>query len=292
MTQLPDALRDARPVASSDLRERVRLIAAPESAPRRALPWRRVVLVTAPAALAAAAIAGVVVGLQGGGGSRPQPLALASGATVAGQAGSQRRALAPTVLPPSPTRFQDYRASLTLQVPDANALSDRTKRAVRIAQRLGGVVARVDVSTSGRRGSAFVVVRVPIAKVTTAVAQLGELGRIVDQHVSVLDVQRRIDTLRQKVRDTTGDARTAAQKQLFAELWKARLSTIAVSLQTPPPVVPKPHHPSAAGRILHAEGRIALYAGLIGGPLLGLVLAGWLARRGLRRLSERRLLGA
>jgi hypothetical protein len=291
VTQLPDALREAPPVASPELRERVRLIAAPEPAPRRAFPWRRFALVTAPAALAAAAIAGVVVGLQGGG-SHPQPLALESGATVAGQAGSQRRALAPTVLPPSPTRFQDYRASLTLQVPDANTLSDRTKRAVRIAQRLGGVVARVDVSTSGRRGSAFVVLRVPIVRVTAAVAQLGELGRIVDQHVSVLDVQRRIDTLRQKVRDTTGEARTAAQKQLFAELSKARLSTIAVSLQTPPPVVPKPHHPSTARRILHAEGRIALYAGLIGGPLLGLALAAWLARRGLRRLAERRLLGA
>src|SRR5439155_68030 len=83
----------------SELRERVRLIAAPEPAPRRAFPWRRFALVTAPAALAAAAIAGVVVGLQGGG-SHPQPLALESGVTVAGQAGSQRRALAPTVLPP------------------------------------------------------------------------------------------------------------------------------------------------------------------------------------------------
>jgi hypothetical protein len=291
VTQLPDALREARPVVSLELRERVRLIAAPEPTPRRILPWRRILVMAAPTALAAAAIAGVVVGLQNRG--RPQPVVLQGQALESGH-GSALQA-APTRsagIAPSTTRFQDYRASLTLEVPNANALSDRTKRAVRIGQRLGGVVSRVDVSTSGRRGSAIVVLRVPTAKVTTAIAQLGELGRILDQHVSVLDVQRRIDTLRQKVRDSTGDARKAAQQQLFQELRNARLSAISVALRTPAPVVPKPHDTTTTGRILHAEGRIALFAGLIGGPLLALALAAWLAWRGLRRLSERRLLGA
>ena len=296
MTQLPEALREARPVASSELRERVRLIAAPEPAARRSLPWSRLSLVAVAAALAAAAVGGVVIGLRGRS-SPPQPVVL-QGVAAAGARGElQKRlaptGLAPTAVPPSSTRFQDYRASLTLEVPNANALSERTKSAVRIGRRLGGVVSRIDLSTSGRRGSAFVVLRVPIDKVTTAVAQLGALGRIVDQHVAVLDVQRRIDTLRGKVRAaTTDDARNAAQKQLDAELRKARLSTISVALQTPAPVVPAPHHTTTTGRILHEEGRIALFLGLIGGPLLGLALAAWLAVRGLRRLSERRLLGA
>jgi hypothetical protein len=289
VTQLPDVLREARPVASAELRERVRLLAAPEPAPRRRLPWRRLALVAVPAALAAAAIAGVVVGLRDRG-TPPQPVVLQS--AVAGSARGGTEKLAPTTLPPSSTRFQDYRASLTVEVPNANAVSDRTKRAVRIAQRLGGVVSRVDVSTSGRRGSAFVVLRVPVDKVTIAVAQLGDLGRILDQHVSVLDVQHRIQLLREKVRNSTGEARKAAQQQLFQELLRARLATISVELRTPTPVAPLPHHTSTAGRILHAEGRIALYAGLIGGPLLALALAAWLGWRGLRRLSERRLLGA
>jgi hypothetical protein len=289
VTQLPELLRESRPVASSELRERVRLIAAPEPVPRRRVPWRRLTLVAVPAALAAAAIAGVVVGLRERS-AQPQPVVVRGAAADSARTGLQK--LAPTVVPPSSTRFQDYRASLTVEVPNANAVSDRTKRAVRIAQRLGGVVARVDVSTSGPRGSSYVVVRVPVDKVTTAVAQLGELGRILDQHLAVLDVQRRIEQLREKVRTTTGDERKAAQQQLFQELRRARLSTISVELRTPEPVVPVPHHTSTAGRILHAEGRIALYAGLIGGPLLALALAAWLGWRGLRRISERRLLGA
>src|SRR5436309_2988617 len=64
VTQLPEALRDARPVASSELRERVRLIAAPELEPRRSLSWSRLSLVAVAAALAAAAVAGVVIGLH------------------------------------------------------------------------------------------------------------------------------------------------------------------------------------------------------------------------------------
>jgi hypothetical protein len=291
VTQLPEVLREARPVASPELRERVRLIASPEPAPRRRLPWRRVSLAAVPAALAAAAIAGVVVGLRDRG-AQPRPLVLQSGAAPADSARAGLQKVAPSVLPPSSTRFQDYRASLTLEVPNANAVSDRTKRAVRIAQRLGGSVARVDVGTSGRTGSSYVVVRVPVDKVTTAIAQLGALGRILDQHVAVLDVQQRIRQLREKVRATSGEERKAAQQQLFQELRRARLSTISVALRTPEPVVPLPHHDSTAGRILHAEGQVALYAALIGGPLLALALAGWLAWRGLRRASERRLLGA
>jgi signal transduction histidine kinase len=291
VTQLPELLRDARPVAPSELRERVRLIAAPEPVARRRVPWRRVSLAAVPAALAAAAIAGVVVGLRDRG-AQPRPVVLQGGAATADSARAGLQRVAPTVLPPSSTRFQDYRASLTLEVPNANAVSDRTKRAVRIAQRLGGSVARVDVGTSGRAGNSYIVLRVPVDKVTTAVAQLGALGRIVDQHVAVVDVQQRIRQLREKVRTTSGEERKAAQQQLFQELRRARLSTISLELRTPEPVAAGPHHESTAGRILHVEGRVALYTALIGGPLLALGLAVWLAWRGVRRASERRLLGA
>src|SRR5438876_813688 len=151
-------------------RENVYALRAPEPAARRSLPWSRLSLVAVAAALAAAAVAGVVIGLRGRS-SPPQPVVL-QGVAAAGARGElQKRlaptGLAPTAVPPSSTRFQDYRASLTLEVPNANALSERTKSAVRIGRRLGGVVSRIDLSTSGRRGNAFVVLRVPIDKVTT-----------------------------------------------------------------------------------------------------------------------------
>ena len=290
MTQLPDVLRTARPVAPPQLRERVRLIAAPEPEPRRVRPWRRGALVLVPVVLGAAVAAGVVVGLRDRN-AVPRPVTFANGVAVAGAAPRDQQKTRPTVLPPSTTRLQDYRASLTVQVRDANAVSEATKRAVRLAERLGGVVSRVDVSTSGTGGTAFVVLRVPTAKVTTALAQLGALGRILDQHVSVVDVQRRIDALRRQVGDTSGAARKAAQQQLLSELRAARLSTISADFRTAPAAAPVPRHTSTAGRIVHAEGRIALVGGLVVGPLLALLLAAWLAWRGLRRLSERRLLG-
>jgi hypothetical protein len=289
----PEALRAAKPVAPPELRERVRLIAAAEPAPRRRLPWRRITLVAAPAALAAAAIAGVVVGVT------EQRARVQPGQTVlsAGPVHGTGGAVAPgplrTAAPaPAPARFQDYDAAIRLLVPDANAVSERTKRALAIVRSLGGVVTQVDVRTSGTRGSAFVVARVPIGSVTSALQQLSALGRILGQHVAILDAQRRIAELRGEVEHSTGAAKAAAQARLEAELRKARLSTLSLSLTTPAPAARKPHHESTAGRILHAEGRVALYVGLIGGPLLALALAVWLVARSLRRLAERRLLGA
>src|SRR4051794_3911999 len=165
----PESLRAARPVAPPELRARVRLIAAAaeEPARRRRLPWRRIALVVAPAALAAAAVSGVVVGLNG---ARKEPTVRIGAAEVRG-ADTTRAApsLKSAGLPPSTVRLQDYSATLQLEVPNANAVSDRTRRAIGIARRLGGTVARADVSTSGTGGAALLVLRVPAAKVTTAI---------------------------------------------------------------------------------------------------------------------------
>ena len=290
----PEALLAAKPVAPPELRERVRLIAATAEEPSRRwhVPWRRLSLVAVPASLAAAAVAGVVIGLSGA--RHEQPVTVFGAAGVKRADVPQTRSALPELRgaapPPSTTRLQDYTATLQLEVRDANALSDRTKRAIGIARRLGGTVARVDVSTSGRAGSALVVLRIPTAHVTTAIDQLSRLGRIVGQHVALLDVQRRIDTLRERVRRATGEERTRVQKQLLAEVRRARLSTVAVNLATAAPVAAKPHHETRVHRILRAEGRIGLYLGLVGGPVVALLLVVWLAWRGGRRLAERRLL--
>src|SRR4051794_22518976 len=56
---LAHVLRDARPLAPSELRERVRLVAARAAPPRRRLvTWRRAVLVAVPVAIAV--VAGVL----------------------------------------------------------------------------------------------------------------------------------------------------------------------------------------------------------------------------------------
>ena len=102
MTQLPEALREARPVASSELRERVRLIAAPEPAARRSLPWSRLSLVAVAAALAAAAVAGVVIGLQGRASNAPQPVVL-QGAARGASGFEKSLPSTPATVPPSST---------------------------------------------------------------------------------------------------------------------------------------------------------------------------------------------
>jgi hypothetical protein len=304
VTQLPDALREARPVAPAELRERVLAAAAEPPASRRGASRRRLAFVLAAAVLVGVAVAGAVVGLTRSPGepSRPQPLAAVAHGAAAGAPTDSAQTLqsgygravpaAPATFPPSTTRFQDYRASLQLQVKDAAALSDRTKRAMRIARQLGGFVASVQFGTGGKAGSASLVLRIPTPKVPVAVERLSALGRIVGQNVSIVDVQRRIDALRARVEESTGDARAAAQRELQRELRRARLSSVAVSLRTPPPVVAKPHHESRLHRTLRIEGEIALYGLVVGGPIAVLLALAWLAWRTARRAAERRLLGA
>ncbi len=290
---LPELLLASSPAASPALHERVRAIAAAEPAPRRRLPRRRVALAGGLAVVLAAAAAGLAVGLSGRGSSQvhfgPGVVHAVDGAARTGSAGTT---LAPAVLPTTPGRLQDYRVHLQLQVPNAAVLSDRTKQAMRIARRLGGVVTKADLSSHGRGGTALIVLRVPIGRVQEAIGALSALGRIVNQHVVVTDAERRIETLRKQVQGSTGTARQTAQAQLERELRKARLSTIAVELRTPPAPVPAPpRKESTVVQILETEGRIALYAALIGGPILLLGAALWLVVRALRRRSERLLLG-
>lgn len=287
---LPELLLAAKPGASSALRERVRLIAAAEATPPRRLPRRRLAFAAVLAAVLAAAAAGLAVGLSGHG-SGASPVESLTQRSLGGTPSTG--VLAPAVLPSTPGRFQDYRAHLELQVRDGAALSDRTKRAMRIARRLGGVVTKVDLSSQGQGGSALIVLRVPVGRVQDAIGELSALGRIVSQHVVIVDAERRIEALRKQVQESTGDARQTAQAELERELRRARLSTIAVGLSTPPPPVPAPpHRESTAVRILEAEGRIALYTALIAGPILLAGAAIWLVVAALRRRSERRLLAS
>jgi hypothetical protein len=211
------ALREARPAAPAELRERVRLIAVEATVPpRRLITWRRAAVVFVPVA---AAIVAAVVLVPGGGkqaapptqvehGSVKAPANVGKGLTAgggsvlsgstseaapkaiptAGNLGAQRYAVAPAVPAPSATRLQRYSATLDLQLLTPTAVSAATKSAVAIAASLGGYEQTVVVRAAAKTGYANIVLRIPRANVRVAVRRLSALGRVTAENVSIQDL--------------------------------------------------------------------------------------------------------
>ncbi|HET7045825.1 MAG TPA: DUF4349 domain-containing protein [Gaiellaceae bacterium] len=308
-------LRDTRPAAPAELRERVRTIAATEAAPptpgrRRPVLSPRLALGTLLAAAAAVAIA---VGVSQRG-SEPQ---ISAGRTApleaqsSGAADSGRALKAPA---PSRTRLQDYDATLGLRVRDPAALSAATRRALAIVRSLGGFATVVDLHVDGGEGDATIRVRVPVGKVGRAVERLTALGTITESSVQVQDRQagvnagdREIARLQRQLRALRAREQTDATKRQIAALTarvqglqrnraetvrQARLATISLQLTTRGPA-PAPHHDGPLHGVVVALrylGIGAVYALAIGGPILLLALAARLAWLYARRRGERRLL--
>jgi hypothetical protein len=315
-------LRSARPVASPALRERVRAVAAQPSPERRrfAFPFKRAVLVAAPAVLALAVGGALVHGLANSG-SRPRVTAgnsavtkAAPGVLGAPSAPANLRA----AIPSSGGRLQQYAASLRVQVKDLGALSDATKHAMRVARLLGGYVASVEYSAPHNgRGGASIVVRVPIDRVQDAVDEYSALGTILAQHVSIVDVTkvveeqaREIARLRADIaRLEAGGVTPAERPQLDADkarldylikrkaatVRRAQLARVSLELTTKPKQSAAPagrfdRTLSDAGGVLLREAEILAYALIVAGPLLLIGAVGILAARSQRRRLERRLL--
>lgn len=323
MSQL-DLLADlhaGRPTAPAALRDRVAAIAAAPAPPARRLTWRRAAVVLVPAVLAVT-VGAVVLGGRGRpqtaerapvtfGRAQAQTSAPAAKGVVHG--GTLDSAAAPA---PSRTRLQDYDATLSLHVRGPQALSDATKQAVRIANGLGGFAAGVQVDVEGARGSATLRLRVPVTKVQAAIQRLGELGRITGESVSIRDVQtgvnvldRRIARLQRELRSLRAAPQTPATQRRIAALTatverlqrgraetvrQARLATIQLRLTAGTPAAPpKPaeHGPLHNAVVaLRWMGIGALYALIVGGPVVLLGVALWLGRRAWRRRAERQLL--
>jgi Domain of unknown function (DUF4349) len=302
---LVSELRAARPVAPEDVRQRVAAIAARPPAPRRKLPvtW---VLAPAAAALVAGAVA---VGVLSGGDEQPQQVAapLVERATKDSAASGFESLTEAAPLAPA-RRAQLYSTQITLQVKD---LSDVTQDALRQTRALGGYVRTVDYGEGRGEGTARLVVRVPIGRVQTAVLRFSELGTILDQHVSVRDVQplldrrfARIAELRRAVRTMSGDDLAAAQAELETlqaaqarERRQASFATVSLDLTTAEKeVVPTPPGRierafERAADVLATEAVAVVYAAVVAAPfiLLGLVLV--IAFRAARSRSDKRLLG-
>jgi Domain of unknown function (DUF4349) len=316
-------IRSARIVASPELRVRVRAIAAskPPAAASRALPWRPIALVAVPACLAVAAAVSLSAGVLDSG---------KSGQDLA----ARERALAPSLksaatgssagLPATSDRAQRYEAELTLKVGD---LSAATKRALRFTRDFHGFVRSVEYGSGTERGSAYLVVRVPVGSVQQAIVEYSAIGRIIDQKVSIQDVQPQIDRRfrqMQAKRDAiaklqaklespalTSAERAALENQLVAarrelvELQRAQTAlqkqtsyaTVSLDLRSKDKAVVAPSEPGRIGRALHRsaeiladEAKVLIYVLIVGAPFFLLGALGFGGLRVRRRQNEARLL--
>ncbi len=223
--QLARELREARPVASEPLRERVRALEPPPPPRRPALNLRRVVPAVALGAVAVSLSVAVGIGLVDSAsspgekiGAPARPSTTNLGGPVEHQAlrsakSESGRTPAPFSLrgssgafTPDRTRLQQYDAVLTLRVDDRSDLSARTSQAMRLTRALGGYVASAVYNVPGKRGASALVLRIPIGHVQQALEALSGYGTLVSQRISVKDVQRRVDDVASSLGVLRGDS--------------------------------------------------------------------------------------
>ncbi len=337
---LTELLRASRPVAPDALRERVRAVAAaPARSPFPTIRVPRLRLVVPAVAATAIAAAGLIAVVK----PEDQPVSVESAkppatATAFGAATDQaqqaHRQLAPvtkqaasTGAAPAPTtgRAVDYQAQIGLEVKDSRALSSATARAQTIARTLGGYVVSVEYA-SADTGNASLTLRVPIAKLQDAVAQLTALGTITSQQVQIQDLQEQLDQLAHRIAVLRGriahitvllaNPNLTAERRAQLEVDRAQLQTDLRSVRTqttgvsdraaygtiqltlttkqtsttPVPASRVDRTLDEAGRIITWEGIALLYAIVVAGPLAVVGLLGWFGARQRRRSIEARLL--
>jgi hypothetical protein len=314
---LVQELRAARPATPGHVRERVRAIAARPAVPTRR-PRRRLRWALAPAAAVAVAAAVTVAVVDSSHNLQQRDLVAGEKAvSEAQQAGDAAQSPLLRAAPaPERQRAQLYAATITLKVGD---LSQATKRALRVTRSLGGHIRSIDYGSAARAGTAVLVLRVPVGRVQEAIAGYNELGRILDQHVSVRDVQpqldrrfTRIQALKRDIAALSHDSSTAAltrRDQLEAELavlqtaqaaqrTKAALATVSLQLRTKQAALTPPAPPGRIERalddavgVLAAEAEALVYALVVGAPFVLAGLALIVLARAHRRRADERLLG-
>ena len=322
-------IRAAEIEVPSELRERVRLIAATAPPERRSgftpswFTQRRRIALLIPVA-AAVAVAAVVTRPTSHPAAVVQPFRTLVTPTVTSQRADKAAALpsaqngstaAISPIAPSATRPQKYSASLTLRVPNATAVSDATKRAVAIVGGLGGYVVSAHVDAASKTGSSELVLKVPKTNVRTAIARLSALGTITAEQVDIQDLQAGIATtdrtmqrLQRQLKSLRAEPVTPAvtrqiaalttriqrlQRTEAATLRAARYATVDLQLATPLPVQPKHHGHGplhGLGVAFRWIGIGAIYGLALGVPALVLIALGWLAVRTIRRRRENALL--
>jgi hypothetical protein len=336
--QLVRDLRALPTAPPAELRERVRALGEPGKKPTawdrlRWIPLRRSVLVLAPACVLGLLVAAVIHGVVSSGSHR-QTLTSVNGRNPStgverGVAGGALQTPQDLGLPgPTPSRYQDYEAWMTVRVKDLQGLTDQTNEAMRVVRSYGGYVASVEQSTTaGQPGEADLVLRVPVTHVQDALMQLSGLGTVVERHLSIRDLNQVVQRQRARIlqlklfiaRATEAlkgslptDVRLRLQLQLDearrnlarftsagkATLRAASLSRISLTLTTQKAVgVTKKHTEGRieraardAASFLAAAGAILLFLLIVLSPLVVLVALGICGMRVYRTRMERRLL--
>jgi Domain of unknown function (DUF4349) len=325
--ELVHQLRAIPATAPDSVREQVRALGEPPE--RRSIPWRRSLMVLAPACVLALFAAAAIHGVVESGQKEPQRQSLAP----------ERARLNPPVgapafdsgsgLPaPNPNRHQDYEAWMRVRVKDLDALTDSTNEAMQVVRSYGGYVASVQQTTStGKPGQADLVLRIPVNRVDDALVRLSQLGTVLDRHLSITDLeqvlrqqQRRIAQLKIQIArltealqgDLPADVRVRLQLQLEqaradlaratnarkATLDEAAFARISMTLTTQRAVAPVAKEGAGrferavreAGSFLARAGAVALFLLIVLSPFILLGAAGWWGTRAYRRREERRLL--
>ncbi len=338
---LLNEIRATKPATPTALRERVRALGAQE--PARApflsrFEWKRLVLV-APATLVVAVIAGSVIGLTRddalrSGGDDTVASGGATGTATLESSATQREAAKGLVVPPAtadsaapvppvPGQLQRYEAELRLRVDDVEALSTATKRAQRIALQHGGSVASLQYDAPAEGvGAAQITLRVPTARVASAMSELSQLGTIVGQRYGIEDLQVQADSLQSQIEQTqrriaqiltqlegstlSNENRVVLQSRLTASRQKltglreglrgtnaeARTATIYLTLTTEEiePAAVSSSRLDDVKDVLAWEAIALLYVLVVAGPFVLLGILVWLAFRLRRRQVEARLL--
>jgi hypothetical protein len=319
-------LRGARIAAPSELRERVRLIAAADTTPTRRFTWRRALVVALPVAAAVAAsivftrpgehqAGGTVTTMQVGHGEVRGALPQAGKALGAPTASDAAGSAAKLAVPSAPNRVQVYGAYLALRLSSATAVSDGVKSALRIASSLVGYPASVHASSEAKVASADLVLKIPRAHVQEAITRLSALGTITGEQVDIQDkqaalnatdrkiarLQKQLSELRAQTPTTTTTKRIAALEAQILRLQRGEAAT----RRTAHYATVQLHLTSAKAVVLHKQGHGplhgvvvaltwlgigAVYALAIGTPLVVLALLVWLAVRVIRRRREDALL--
>jgi len=350
--EFEELVRDLRALptaAPTNVRERARALGEPER-PRTlhdlllTLASRRSLLVLAPVCVLALVSAAVIHGVVNSGGNpeqtavalqqvdaNPERGALDSHATATTPAWGALKGTsgAPSLPTPTPGRYQDYEASLTVRVKNVDTLHDRTAEATRLARTYGGYVASVDESTNGGSGRSDLVLRIPVNRVEDAYFRLAQLGTVTEQHLSIRDLDQVVRVQRRRIVQLKvqiariGEAlkssslpadvrlrlelqRDAAKQQLAqvtgsnkATLREASLSRISLTLTSQKAAAATKGGMSRieraardAGSFLAGAGAVLLFVLIVLSPLIVLALAWILGMRAYRRREERRLLSA
>jgi hypothetical protein len=319
-------LRGARIAAPSELRERVRLIAAADTTHTRRFTWRRALVVALPVAAAVAAsivftrpgehqAGGTVTTMQVGHGEVRGALPQAGKALGAPTASDAAGSAAKLAVPSAPNRVQVYGAYLALRLSSATAVSDGVKSALRITSSLGGYPASVHASSEAKVASADLVLKIPRAHVQEAITRLSALGTITGEQVDIQDkqaalnatdrkiarLQKQLSELRAQTPTTTTTKRIAALEAQISRLQRdeaatrrtAHYATVQLHLTSAKAVVPhKQGHGPLHGVVVALTwlGIGVVYALAIGTPLVVLALLVWLVVRVIRRRREDALL--